>query len=172
MKRTASVILLFIFLFNTIGYYSLFLILNSENKAEIAQMMQSGQHLETVRIHKSELKNVVFTEGEEEFSYKGEMYDVKEISAEGDYVIFYCISDHTEKQLLAGLQTHEKNNTDPNSSPGKKPNNSLKNTDLFLHQITLTPDKSSAFVFPSALCHFISYIPPTLPLPPPETSIS
>ncbi len=175
VKRIASTLLLFLFLFNIIGYYAVFLLLSSENKAEIVKMTQDENLLETIRIHRSEVKNIVFKDEGKELLYKGEMYDVKTSSIDGDFIVFRCINDKSEKQLLAGLDSHVKYNTDSNSSSEKKQNDSSSKNpvkDLFCHQNNIAETSSVAVVFPSAICHFTSYIPSTLPLPPPEVFIS
>ncbi|TAL57620.1 MAG: hypothetical protein EPN85_13695 [Bacteroidetes bacterium] len=174
MKQVASILLLILFLFNITGYYALFFALNSENKTAIKNNICEGKHLQTMCVHKSNIKNIVFKEEGKEFVYNGEMYDIKSIIRDGDFVIFHCINDKTEKQLLAGLQTHVKNNSDSNSPPDKKQNDSTKNPvkDLFIHQNTLMNPTSSAIEFPSAICHLTSYVLPPLPSPPPEISLS
>ncbi len=132
------------------------------------------KYLETIRIHRSEIKNIVFKDKGKEFLYNGEMYDIKSRSQEGDFIAFRCINDKTEKQLRAGLDHAVKHNSDSNSSQDKKQGSSSKNPvkDLFCHNDNMIFDISTAFVFPFAIFNFTSHIPPALPLPPPEGSFS
>ncbi len=132
------------------------------------------RYIETIRIHRSEMKNVVFKDRGKEFIYKGGIYDIKSRIQEGDIVVFRCINDKTEKQLLAGLHTHVKNNTDSNSSSDNKQSDSSKNPvkDLFLHTNDIAEVLSIAVGFPTAIClpkaiGITSYIGP-----PPEVSIA
>ena len=41
---------------------------------------------------------------ENEFEYKGKMYDVAKIDISGDYVFIYCIRDEMEEQLIANFE--------------------------------------------------------------------
>lgn len=116
---------------------------------------------------------MVFREEGREFLFKGEMYDVKSITLDGDFVVFHCINDKTEKRLLAGLDTQAKNNSDSNSSDEKQDSfskNPVK--DLFCHKENIKIEESIAVSFPSAIFHLPFYISPTLPLPPPEDLFS
>lgn len=173
VNRITSFLLLTLFLFNAIGCYLLFFILNSENRSTMQSDLRKGHHIQLMRIHRSEIKNVVFREEGKEFIFKGEMYDIKSITRDGDFVVFHCINDKTEKRLLAGLETQAKSNGNSGSSD-KKQDNASKNhiKDLFCSKENIKIDESIAVVFPSAGCPFTSYISPTLPLPPPESSFS
>jgi cbb3-type cytochrome oxidase subunit 3 len=173
VKRIASAFLLFLFLFNVIGYYALFFVLNSENKAEMDNTLRSEEQLQTIRVHRSEVKNLIFKEEGKEVQYEGEMYDIKSITRDGDFIVFHCINDKTEKQLLTGLQIHVKNNTDSNSTSDKKENTSKNPVkDLFCNTENSTEITSKTVEFPSSIYHLTSYISPTLPLPPPEVFFS
>lgn len=55
-------------------------------------------------------------EEEQEFRYKGEMYDVIEQRYEGDQLIIRCLPDKKEKALLEAYQNMAQKNT---SSPGQ-----------------------------------------------------
>jgi hypothetical protein len=119
MKRVASIILLSLFLYTSIGYYFAFSILNWQNNTQMSLVIKKSNSFETLRIHKSELKNIVFKNNGKEILYSGDMYDVKNKAMDGDYSVFYCKKDNKEKKLLANLNDHIHNNIDTKSSSEK-----------------------------------------------------
>jgi hypothetical protein len=120
MKRIASALLLSLFIYNVAGYYFVFFVLNWQNNSEMTQVVSSSISLKTLRINKSELKNIVFKNGEKEIEYKGEMYDVKDQRVDGDAIVFHCLKDRKEKSLLANLDHNIRNNIDLRSSSNEK----------------------------------------------------
>lgn len=50
-------------------------------------------------------------EDEQEFSFKGEMYDVIEKTTEGNHIVIRCIPDKKETSLINEYQKHNKNNS-------------------------------------------------------------
>lgn len=174
VKRIASFLLLVLFLFNVVGYFVLYSVLDTDNRAAISRKTIEPQCLQTVRIHVNDMKNIVFRDHGKEFLYNGEIYDIKTRSTEGDFIVFRCINDKKEKQLLAGLQFHVKNYADSNTSSDKKQDNSSKSPikTLFLHSNDWAEAMSVAVVYPPAIFQLTFYISPTLPLPPPEVSIA
>ena len=173
MKRIASIFVLSIFLFNIIGYYVLFSLLNLENKEEMGLVLQNGTSLETIRIHKSELANIVFKDGDKEISIKGEMYDVKTTSTEGDYIVFHCLKDKKETKLLTALDKEVNYNSNSNPASEKKPNDSHKNPvkDLFFNTNNSLLSFSIPHAFKSHIVHCTSCIA-SAPSLPPEVSIA
>ena len=145
--------------------------MDSSNRNEMQGNLFQQTSLETIRIHKSELKNMIFKNEGKEISFEGEMYDVKSISEKGDYIIFNCKRDKKETHLLAGFDKQVKNNSD-STTPEKKQNKTSKNPvkDLFFYKSTIFMDEGIAIEFPPSFCHFTSYISSPLPLPPPEVS--
>lgn len=174
VKRIASALLLALFLFNCIGYYAIFFTIQSENKAQMKKMVRNGKYLETIRIHKSELKNIVFKDHGKEFIWNGEMYDIKNMKNEGDHVVFLCINDKTEKMLIAGLKEQIRNNGGTDSYPNQKNSHSAKNPvkDLFYNTEAALIEKSVAVIYPAALLRPYTCLPPALNLPPPEVTFS
>ena len=126
VKRIAILSLLTLFLFNIIGYYFVFLVVDSENRNEIQGALIHDTSLQTIRISKSELKNVILKDGGKEIEVNGEMYDVLSVSTDGDFLVFKCVNDKNERNLFSVLDKQVKNNSDSNS-PEKKQNDSTKN---------------------------------------------
>ena len=169
MKRAASAILLSIFLFSNIGYYVVFFVLNGQHKSEMQRFVLNEKNLETIRIHKSEIKkNIIIKNDGKEIAYMGEMYDVKNKFFDGDYIVFHCKHDRKETKFLAGLEKYVKYNSDSKSSSEKKQNNKNSIKDLFFNSSNLPFSTSTPFEFKSYSLHLTSYIFPTLPFPPPE----
>jgi hypothetical protein len=169
VKRIATALLLSVFLYNIIGYYFAFSVLDMENRSQMSAFVQNEKDFQTIRIHKSEIKNIVFTDDEKEISYNGEMYDVKSESQEGDYIVFHCLNDTRETSLLAHLDDQVKNNMDTRSSSEKKQNNSSKNPvkDLFCMKHNILVSDFSFISFPTVNCKLQTVNLPFLS-PPPE----
>ena len=149
----------------------MFSFLNMENRTEVQSSLNNPHSLEVLRIHRSELAHVIFKDEGKEFMYDGEMYDMQSISTDGDYMVFHCINDNTEKELLSGLNSHVKNNFDTNSTPTQKQDSSKKIIkDLFLHKNIVSQGISIPVLFPTGIFNLTSYIPETLPLLPPEAA--
>ena len=137
-------------------------------------VLQNGTSLETIRIHKSELAKIVFKEGDKELSIKGEMYDVKTTSTEGEYIVFHCLKDKKETKLLAELDKEVKYNSSSVPASEKRHNDISKNPiqDLFFSEKIISITSFVIVAWPSAVRHLTSYIAPTLPLPPPEIFVA
>ena len=137
-------------------------------------LLKEKGSLNTIRIHQSEMADVIYKDKGKEILYKGELYDVKTTSKNGDYIVFTCVNDKKETTLLVSLNNQTKYNSDSAPSSEKKQDTSSKNPvkDLFLHKNITSQDLSAAVVFPTATFHLTSYIPDTLPLPPPEVFIA
>lgn len=132
-----------------------------------------GDHIERLRIHQSDMRNVVFKEEGKEILFKGEMYDVKAITRDGNFVVFYCINDKVEKRLLSGLQTNVNSQTDQ-GFPDKKQNDPSKNLikDKYCQTNNVKIDDSMQMIFPYLISTPESYISPAIPPTPPEASLS
>lgn len=171
VMRILTISILFLFLFNTTGYYFLFLICDSSNRSAMQNKLFQETSLETIRVHQSELKNVILKENGKEICLNGEMYDVRSRSLDGDYVVFICIHDPKESKLFAGLDRHVQYNSDSKSSSEKKENDKNPVKDLFFYQTKIVVVSSILFGFPSVICPLPSAYLPSLALPP-EVSTS
>lgn len=171
VKRAASIILLTVFLFNIVGYYAAFSLLTAANREGMSALLRNKGALETIYIHKEELKNVVFSEDGKELLIHGNMYDVEDLTRSGDFFILQGVKDKKETNLLTALNKHVNQNSD-SSAPQKKQNDKNPVKDLFFHQNALAGASSFTLEFPSYISRFTSYILPPLPLPPPEVSVA
>ena len=125
LKKTISVVLLFIFLYNISGYYLAFTFQQSGIKETVQHTFKETDDLLVLRILPGEEKNITWN-GSDEFSLNGKMYDVAFTKQEGNILYLYCHSDSKENHLFASLNLHIRNNI---GFPGSRKNskNTLKN---------------------------------------------
>ncbi|MEI6456384.1 MAG: hypothetical protein WCO93_08850 [bacterium] len=105
MKKVAALILLLIFLFNSMGYYFLFEVNRALVKREMtAYMKRTGIKLSILKIsnpvHNPDFKRI----DKREFLYQGRMYDILKEVKQGAVTVFYCIHDEKEQNLIAGFK--------------------------------------------------------------------
>lgn len=170
MRKALLSMLVFVFLFNVIGYYLLYHILESNNRNEMQKSLAEATVFETIRIHKSELHNVIFEDDGNEILLNGEMYDIRSKVDSGDYVIFYCIQDKHETKLRAEFSKHVNTDAPLNHSPYKKRSNFHKNPikDLFYDHQTFFSIACVLELFRDVNIELqVVYLAPH-PLPPPE----
>lgn len=103
MRKSVSILLMPILLFNLGGYYLWFSALQFKRQEEVRQEIRKGLKEEDLTLF------VVPAEGEsglhwikpdKEFRYKGEMYDVVKIKTFQQKKYCYCLNDSKEKQLI------------------------------------------------------------------------
>jgi hypothetical protein len=109
LKKQLAYILLFIFLFNSVGYYFIFELYKYHVKKEM--------HVRTARVS-TELTILKITDADhdpgfqrvekKEIRYKGFLYDVIKEVQSGGTTIYYCIHDKKEEKLLATMNTVNK----------------------------------------------------------------
>jgi hypothetical protein len=100
-----------VFLFNIAGYYPVFVLRQKQIQFELNQMLNQQVEKETIvklSFEPVELSTLKWLK-ENEFSYKGEMYDIimTEQSEDGK-LVFYCYADKKEKHLLVQFEQHVK----------------------------------------------------------------
>ena len=108
MKKTAAIFLLFIFLFNIMGYFFAFKAVNYQVKKEIKKQIKHGipdKELTIIVIKSSESTELTWIESDE-FIYKEEMYDVIKSEISDKTTIYKCLKDTQEKKLFAHLDEH------------------------------------------------------------------
>lgn len=156
MKNATVYFLLFIFTFNLGGSYVILKIQQYQLHREIIHQIKSGiseKDLTSVAINSENEKEFIWKDGEE-FSYKGEMYDVVYVEILNEKSkIYYCIPDSQETNLIAKyhkeLQKKQKNKNNRT--------NSVK-TVKFLQKINPLPQKEEvAFTSNTVHTNFIYY---------------
>src|ERR1051326_3522178 len=119
VKRLLPLSLLILFLFNCIGYYFLFLVADTANRNEMQSNLFHSS-LETVRIPRSNLSEIIINEDGNEISFHGELYDVKDKAIEGNFIVFHCLHDKKETKLFSELGRNVKANSDSRHSDTKQ----------------------------------------------------
>jgi len=116
LKRAIAIFLLSIFIFSLEGSYIILKIQQYQIKKEIIHQIKQG-------VSENDLTSIIITpetepqlnwKDNEEFSYKGTMYDIVHVEIlDNNTKIYHCISDTQETKLIAlynkRLQKNEKN---------------------------------------------------------------
>lgn len=108
LKRTVSIVLVTLYLFNLFGYLGTFLVAQAQIRKEIKQRIkQSVPENELVRISitpptASSLQWIKSFE----FRYRGSLYDIVRTEHVGDTTHYTCIHDVKEQGLFADLDEH------------------------------------------------------------------
>ena len=132
LRKAFSLVLLALFLFNVVGYFITFKLVQYQVKKEVKIAMKqriSISELTAIQINKRDLSQLVWKEKNKEFYYKGELYDIVKTEEQTESVTYYCINDEQEEKLFANLDDHIKtyvvlNKTNEKNSQ-KKNNNPL-----------------------------------------------
>ena len=106
MKRIFILFILFHFLLNTAGYYFFFTYNQYTIRQEIHSLISSRLFESSYTRLKvnSPSSNPDFTWlGEDEFKYKGELYDLCGEKTEGNITTFLCIKDKQEEKLIGWM---------------------------------------------------------------------
>ncbi len=112
MKKITAILLLFIFLFNIMGYYAVFEIMRRQVRVEMKEKMASSiEKVEMLEIPDGISAGEFYWVHSREFIYLGKMYDVIKKEKKALSTLIYCIHDQKEERLLAGFQK----NLDPNN---------------------------------------------------------
>jgi hypothetical protein len=176
MKKILSILLLGIFLFNTMGYYFVFKVNQSILRCEIRGMINSGFHKEMCILVKIDCpdSNPNFKKlDHHEFSYCGRLYDIVSESVKGNTTWYYCINDKQEERLIAGFEKIQNLNLGVGSSGKAKQSQAL-----LYHLITIALIKEPiVLAYPQPLKVVFGYnhlhllTPLNIPVsPPPELS--
>jgi hypothetical protein len=105
VKKTIASFLLFLFLYNTAGYYLAFHFIDYTIKKEIAEriLSASSEDLSRVTVEHDKSCDLIWYEEEKEFMMHGKMYDVVRSASDGTVVTYFCINDEKEEQLIGSL---------------------------------------------------------------------
>lgn len=113
MKTIASILFLFILLFQSAGYIIVFKVQQNLIRHEIKQQIKSGvpesEQVLLVISHAIQQNREVFQRiHSREFRYYGKMYDVIKQEDKNGTTWFFCISDEQETSLFARLDEQVK----------------------------------------------------------------
>jgi hypothetical protein len=173
MKKVVASIILFVFLFNIMGYYISFDIMLSS--------VREGIHEVIERMDKTD-KNVIklsfsmeintaqpcWTINNKEFILNDEMYDVIRTIKSKDKITYVCLHDNDETELRKGFDNFTKNNLDGNKENYKS---MKKEIEKYVQLESLIPQKIivlNAYHFFSM--HFYEDHFQTVTLPPPKAA--
>jgi hypothetical protein len=126
LKRTVSILLLSVFLFNVGGYYIVFWGLRQHADQALAKKLDAGLYVDEETI---ELKIPVtlpyplqqrgYERVEGRFEHKGEFYKLVKQKHAHDTLYVICIRDSQEKKLVKTMQDYAKMTNDLPSSSKK-----------------------------------------------------
>jgi len=104
-KKTLIFSLLFLFLFNTLGYYVIFELSKFLIKKEMREMVSRQTSAVTVlTVPDAENNPDLRRIDKREILFKHKMYDIIREVRQGKSITFYCIRDTKEENLLAGFK--------------------------------------------------------------------
>jgi hypothetical protein len=127
MKKAPSVVLIFLALAYVTGIMPLYFYLKEDIKGSMANELHSESNLQKVTVTNAEYNDpsVFQKTGDDEFSFRGQMYDFKSVEkCKGGY-IFYGLSDNKETSLI-GLVKNIFGQTDNAKNHSIPLNNFLK----------------------------------------------
>lgn len=124
---------------SVLGYHWWFFIQQASIKTAVKENLKhpsQRQHTVTFTfaIHSSSANDNPDWDGDDEFSYRGEMYDVLQKEIKGDSVTVRCISDKKETELINAYNKIAKG--DFGNSPKKKTASILKLMNSFVACVT------------------------------------
>ena len=153
MKKVVSILLLMIFLFNTIGYKAVFVYLEQEAEvrlqAKIKTLDELDKRLITVKIpinlpYQTDWREFESIDGE--MTFKGKTYKYVKRKVLRDTLILLCI-DHTEKnELQKSRSDYFKKINDLASETNKKPVLKIAKTDYYQESTKLAVGARSILI--------------------------
>ena len=171
MKKSASIFLLIIFLFNIAGYFGMFSYMKQENYKSIFE--RDGNEINLVRLTIPKTERIQW-EKENEIVYLGKYYDVFSKSEDSKNYFLVCYSDSRDNFLCDALGKHMSGQTENSSEKSSNSNHQVKiiiqdfvlNTSIWKIQ-NISGEKTSAQISFSLPSGFISVFSP-----PPEAIAS
>jgi hypothetical protein len=172
LKNSVVIILLAVFVFNTMGYFIAFQTIQHQVKKEakrsILNKMNDSFYLKKVFTEEA-FNKIDWHDDGKEFVLNNELYDVVKIEKnKGDFIV-YCIDDKKETQLFANLNEHIQQHATTNTSS----KSSKKIADNVVKLFYENKASIEALIFSSNICYSFSNYPLQFPNietsnPPPE----
>ncbi len=104
IRKILSILFAGLIIFNLCGYYFVFKCDQISIKSEMKNLISNGSnrshYTEVIIVNPSIDKDFKMLD-KDEFSYRGRMYDVISTRFSGNSVIFTCLNDTREEQLIA-----------------------------------------------------------------------
>ena len=122
MRRLFTILLLVVFLYNTIGFVGVFRALQYLAVQEAQHHLQdAGKLPNTIMIlDKNDTRKAIQWVNTDEFIYQGRLYDVlKQQPTANGHTAYYCLNDSKEESLLDALKEHISRYLDTNTPQGK-----------------------------------------------------
>ncbi len=183
LKRAISLLLLSLFLYNMVGYYTLFFIQQVNIKQDITQTIEQGNISEedlivfSIPITLPYQSERDFERIEGDFEYEGKQYEMVKKRLKNDTLYVYCLNNVAQERLKAKLSKHTAAHVgDPAGS------NTSKSAEKIIKQIikdylSQPADIFSAHLQNSALLttptHYLMHVSSSalrIPSPPPKTA--
>ena len=155
MKRALAILITLLFLFNTMGYYFVFLFTRQMVRNEMQQSIKAGSYgrSSVVMDISNPSKNPDFKRiSKDEFLYKDKLYDIISESVSPDRVVFVCIHDMKEDRLFATL--HHFNDASSGQNDQSRAKHALA---LIYHVIKLAAVAGTPYAPDPAIPQTISY---------------
>jgi hypothetical protein len=159
MKKAGSIFLLFIFLFNTMGYFIAFKVSQVQIKQEIRRDIERGTKncsVSEITIENSKLASINWVE-DDEFEFNNERYDLLKKSPGSKSTTFICINDSKESSLFGNMNEHVKNNVSGTKSTKDSSSKSITdNVVKISKQVSFSFNPSVIFINSNSFLPFLS----------------
>lgn len=132
MKKVFAVLVLFVFLFNTGGYYIFFLGLHFNATAKLSQQLDQGNY-SSGETYEFKIPLVVpypiqetgYDRAYGNFEHDGEFYSLVKQKLENDTLYIVCIKNHMKKQLAEAFTEYANVSNDTGNATSKAGNELL-----------------------------------------------
>jgi hypothetical protein len=111
VKKLCSLVFLFIYFYNIVGYLVAIRVAQDQIRREVKALLKAGVpegELITIAIKKDDERLLVWLKPHE-FRYRGGMYDVIRSHVSNDTTYYVCINDVQEERLFEHLDEHVRN---------------------------------------------------------------
>jgi hypothetical protein len=119
VRKSLSIVLIILLLFNVLGYYGLFIGLRYQNSQDLLQRLDHERYAETETVtikiplaipYASDDKDFERVDGE--FEYNGEFYRLVKQRLQHDTLFLVCLKDQGSKRIHKALADYVKTFTD------------------------------------------------------------
>jgi hypothetical protein len=179
LKKLVSIFLVFLILYNMLGYIVVFKSYQYAIRKEVKNRIKDAipeNELTIIRLTTNEVQNgkIGFKKiDEKEFSLSGNLYDIVRSRICGDTTIYYCINDSKEEKLFANLDEHVKRQMDTNGPLRDRANSLLKNLvkQALLYKYSFALPESSVVSYTLTNAVLPKFFNKNIPSPPPKSLI-